>query len=132
MAKVRNYEEQVYAGVLGKVIGVYMGRPFEGWTKERLEERWGRVDRYVHEDREVPLVVSDDDISGTLTFIRALEDSGAYRDTPTEFFGDTWLNYLIEGKTVLWWGGMGVSTEHTAWLRLREGVQGPASRARSP
>ncbi len=25
-----NYAERVYAGVLGKIIGVYLGRPFEG------------------------------------------------------------------------------------------------------
>ena len=129
MAKptIRNYDEQVYAGVLGKVIGVYMGRPFEGWSKEALEKRWGRVDRYVHEDQNVPLVVSDDDISGTLTFVRALEDSGLYADTPEAFFGQTWLNYLIEKQTVLWWGGMGHSTEHTAYLRLKHGVPAPRS-----
>ena len=27
-----DYEERVYAGVLGKIIGVYLGRPFENWT----------------------------------------------------------------------------------------------------
>jgi len=127
MARVPNYERQVYAGVLGKVIGVYMGRPFEGWTKEALERKWGRVDRYMHEDQNVPLVVPDDDITGTFTFVRALEDSGRYAETPASFFGETWLNYLIEGKTVLWWGGMGHSTEHTAFLRLKHGVPSPES-----
>ena len=33
--------------------------------------------------------------------------------------GQTWLNYVIEERTTLWWGGVGVSTEHTAYLRLR-------------
>jgi ADP-ribosylglycohydrolase len=127
MPAIRNYEEQVYASVLGKVIGVYAGRPFEGWTKDALEKRFGFVDRYVHEDLDKPLVVSDDDISGTLTFIRGLEDSGLYKDTPTEAFGDLWLNYLIEHQTVLWWGGMGRSTEHTAWLRLQAGYKAPQS-----
>ena len=127
MAAIRNYEEQVYAGVLGKIIGVYAGRPFEGWTKDALEKRFGFVDRYVHEDLDKPLVVSDDDISGTLTFIRGLEDSGLYKDTPAEAFGDLWLNYLIEHQTVLWWGGLGRSTEHTAWLRLRQGYKAPQS-----
>ncbi len=127
MAKVKNYLEQVYAGVLGKVIGVYMGRPFEGWSKDRLEEKWGFIDRYVHEDQNVPLIVPDDDITGTFTFIRALEDSGLYEKTPEEFFGDMWLNYLIEGRTVLWWGGMGHSTEHTAYLRLKHGIKAPES-----
>ncbi|MDP6526424.1 MAG: ADP-ribosylglycohydrolase family protein [Kiritimatiellia bacterium] len=125
MARVKNYEAQVYAGVLGKVIGVYMGRPFEGWGKPALEEKWGFVDRYVHEDQNVPLIVPDDDIAGTFTFIRALEDSGLYERTPDAFFGDTWLNYLIEPKTVLWWGGMGHSTEHTAYIRLKQGLKSP-------
>lgn len=129
MEPLRDYEQQVYAGVLGKVIGVYMGRPFEGWWKDALEKRWGLVDRYVHEDVGKPLVVPDDDISGTLTFVRGLEDSGRYAETPCEFFGDTWLNYLIEGKTVLWWGGLGHSTEHTAYLRLKHGLRAPASGA---
>lgn len=129
MEPFRDYERQVYAGVLGKVIGVYMGRPFEGWWKDALEKRWGVVDRYVHEDVGKPLVVPDDDISGTLTFVRALEDSGRYAETPCEFFGDTWLNYLIEGRTVLWWGGLGHSTEHTAYLRLKHGLKAPLSGA---
>jgi len=124
---VRDYESRVYAGVLGKVIGVYMGRPFEGWTQEALENRWGRIEGYVHEDQNVPLVVPDDDITGTFTFVRALEDSGQYADTPASFFGETWLNYLVEGKTVLWWGGMGHSTEHTAYLRLKSGIPSPES-----
>ena len=37
-----DYTERVYAGVLGKIIGVYLGRPFEGWTYEHIMERWGR------------------------------------------------------------------------------------------
>lgn len=123
----KNYEKQVYAAVLGKIIGVYMGRPFEGWTMERIRDTWGMVDRYVHEDRGVPLVVTDDDISGTFTFVRALEDSGLYADTQADFFGKTWLNYLLEKQTILWWGGMSCSTEHTAYLRLKAGVPSPRS-----
>jgi ADP-ribosylglycohydrolase len=120
-----DYETQVYAGVLGKVIGVYMGRPFEGWPKSRITERWGLVDRFVADDCKVPLVVADDDISGTLTFVRALEDSGLYLDVGYEDFGKNWLNYIIENKSILWWGGMGLSTEHTAYLRLKEGYKPP-------
>lgn len=124
---VENYEEQVYAGVLGKVIGVYMGRPFEGWRKPKLVEKWGLVDRYVHDDVGKPLVVSDDDITGTFTFVRILKDSGLLADTPVERYGDNWLNYIVPDKSILWWGGMGVSTEHTAFLRLASGVKAPKS-----
>jgi hypothetical protein len=28
---------------------------------------------------------------------------------------------------VLWWGGLGRSTEHTAYLRLKHGIAAPAS-----
>ncbi|RYG24848.1 ADP-ribosylglycohydrolase family protein [bacterium] len=122
-----DYAERVYAGVLGKAIGVYLGRPFEGWSYRAITERFVTIDRYVHEDLGVPLVVADDDLSGTFTFIRALEDSGFPRSLDPKAVGDAWLNYLIEGRTVLWWGGMGHSAEHTAYLRLKHGVLPPES-----
>jgi hypothetical protein len=31
-----DYLTRFYAGVLGKLIGVYLGRPFEGWTFQRI------------------------------------------------------------------------------------------------
>ena len=62
---------------------------------------------------------------GTFTFVRAIEDSGRYLDVGYEDFGKNWLNYIIENKSILWWGGMGLSTEHTAYLRLKEGHRPP-------
>jgi ADP-ribosylglycohydrolase len=122
-----DYLERVYAGVLGKIIGVYLGRPFEGWSYDRIMAELGEVEYYVHEKRGVPLIVTDDDISGTFTFLRALPDYGNSLDLTPEQIGQTWLNYLIEKKTVLWWGGMGNSTEHTAYLRLKHGIPAPRS-----
>ena len=121
------YAERVYAGVLGKIIGVYAGRPFEGWTHERILEQLGEIDRYVADELNVPLVVTDDDISGTFTFLRALSDYGDSPNLTPEQIGDTWLNYIIEGRTILWWGGIGMSTEHTAYLRLKNGIPAPKS-----
>ncbi|MGB3329877.1 MAG: ADP-ribosylglycohydrolase family protein, partial [Thermomicrobiales bacterium] len=122
-----DYRERVYAGVLGKIIGVYLGRPFEGWTHEKILAELGEVDRYVHERFAMPLVVTDDDIAGTFTFPRALEDNGFDPNLTPAQIGDGWLNYLIDRRTVLWWGGMGVSTEHTAFLRLQDGIRAPES-----
>ena len=122
-----NYIERVYAGVLGKIIGVYLGRPCEGWTYERITAELGEVSYYIHEQRGVPLVVTDDDISGTFTFLRALPDYGTSPALTPAQIGQTWLNYLIEGRTILWWGGLGNSTEHTAFLRLKHGIQAPRS-----
>jgi ADP-ribosylglycohydrolase len=124
-----DYIERVYAGVLGKIIGVYLGRPFEGWSYERITQELGDIKYYVHEQLNKPLIVADDDISGTFTFLRALPDYGNRHDLSAAQIGQTWLNYLIENKTVLWWGGMGNSTEHTAYLRLKSGLQAPLSGA---
>ena len=127
MQMIKNYDELVYAGVLGKVIGVYMGRPFEGWRKTELCRRWGLVDHYVAHDRQLPLVVADDDITGTFTFVRGLADSGKLTGTTSADYGRLWLNYIIENKSILWWGGVGVSTEHTAYCRLKQGIPAPQS-----
>jgi ADP-ribosylglycohydrolase len=127
MAFPADYVERVYAGVLGKIIGVYLGRPFEGWSYERIMAELGEVWYYVHEKRGVPLVVTDDDISGTFTFLRALEDYDFDPNLTPEQIGQTWLNYLIEKRTILWWGGMGNSTEHTAFMRLKHGIKAPES-----
>ena len=50
-----DYAERVYDGVLGKLIGVYLGRPFEGWTYERILAELGPIDYYVNERRDVKL-----------------------------------------------------------------------------
>lgn len=122
-----NYEERVYAGVLGKLIGVYLGRPFEGWSYERIMAELGEINYYVHEKLGHPLIVTDDDITGTFTFLRALPDYGNSPDITPEQIGQTWLNYLIENRTILWWGGVGNSTEHTAYQRLKGGMKAPQS-----
>ena len=53
----QDYKDRVYAGVLGKVIGVYLGRPFEGWPYEYIQKQLGDIDYYVHDKLDVPLIV---------------------------------------------------------------------------
>jgi ADP-ribosylglycohydrolase len=122
-----DYPERVYAGVLGKIVGVYLGRPFEGWTHERIVAELGEIDGYVHQRFGQPLVVTDDDISGTFTFLRALPDHDNDSGLTPAQIGETWLNSIIERRTILWWGGLGNSTEHTAYLRLKAGIEAPRS-----
>lgn len=122
-----DYAARVYAGVLGKIIGVYLGRPFEQWPYERIQETFGDIKGYVHEQVKVPLIVSDDDITGTFTFIRALEDNPDGANLTAEQIGWNWLNYIIENRSILWWGGMGYAAEHTAFLRLKAGIPAPRS-----
>ena len=118
---------RTYAGVLGKIIGVYLGRPFEGWTYRNILKELGEITYYIHERFNDPLVVTDDDISGTFTFLRALQDNDYSPNLTAEQIGQTWLNYIIENRTILWWGGLGMSTEHTAYLRLKHGISAPES-----
>jgi ADP-ribosylglycohydrolase len=112
---------------LGKIIGVYLGRPVEGWPYEKIKAQFGEIPYYVNDDLKTPLVIPDDDISGTFTFIRALEDSRCDPAISSGVIGEAWLNYIIENKTILWWGGLSRSTEHTAYLRLKNGIPAPAS-----
>lgn len=121
-----DYLERVYAGVLGKLIGVYLGRPFEGWTHQRIMSELGTITYYVNEKLGVPLVVTDDDVSGTFAFVRALEEH-PLEDLSSCAIGKTWLNNVVEKQSVFWWGGRGISTEHTAFLNLKQGIPAPDS-----
>jgi hypothetical protein len=62
----------------------------------------GEIRFYVHEKMNKPLVVPDDDISGTFTLISAFPNYGNRQDITPAQTGQTWLNYLIEGRTILW------------------------------
>lgn len=124
---MQEYSESVYAGVLGKIIGVYLGRPVEGWPYEKIRSRFGNIREYINREVGVPLVVADDDVSGTFVFFNALEDAPDPAAVTAADFGRAWLDYLIEEKTILWWGGLGRSTEHTAFLRLKQGIEAPYS-----
>jgi len=119
-----NYDEQVYAALLGKVIGVQYGAPIEGWTDERIWQTYGELDGYV---QHYHYFRPDDDLSGPLVFIRALEDFTPTEELTPQEIGNTWLNYLGDGHCTLWWGGYGVSTEHTAYLNLANGIPAPRS-----
>lgn len=122
-----DYLERAYAGVLGKLIGVYLGRPFENWTYQRIMRELGPIEYYVHDKLDCPLIVTDDDIAGTFTFVRALDDHSTRADLSAAEIGETWLNYIVEQRAILWWGGAGNSTEHTAWLNLKRGLKAPKS-----
>ncbi len=124
---INKYKEQIYAGVLGKIIGVYLGRPVEGWSYEAIRDQFDFVDYYVAHKTGAPFIVPDDDISGTFVFYRALEDNEYNPEIKAEDIGEAWLNYIVEDKTILWWGGLARSTEHSAYLRLKQGYKPPVT-----
>lgn len=129
MKNIIRFKNDIYAGVLGKLIGVYLGRPIEGWKYEDIRDTFGEIYYYKNHKTGAPLIVPDDDISGTFVFFRSLEDNRFSPEIKAWQVGDSWLNYIIENKTILWWGGLSRSTEHTAYLRLKNGMKAPKSGA---
>jgi ADP-ribosylglycohydrolase len=121
-----DYDERVYAGWLGKCIGVRFGAPVENWTYEEIRDNLGELTTYLREDKG-KIFKPDDDTALPMILIRALEDYGASPDLTAEQLGETWLNYLGDQHGTLWWGGYGVSTEHTAYLNLTAGIPAPRS-----
>lgn len=121
-----DYDERVYAGWLGKCIGVRFGAPLEGWTYDEIRRNLGAVEYYLNE-APGKLFKPDDDTSLPMILIRALEDSGVGWDVSPQDIAEAWLNYLGDQHGTLWWGGYGVSTEHTAYLNLASGIPAPRS-----
>ena len=121
-----DYDERVYAGWLGKCIGVRFGAPLEGWTYDDIRRNLGEIDGYLNE-APGKLFKPDDDTALPMILIRALEDSGAGTDLSPQQIAEAWLNYLGDQQGTLWWGGYGVSTEHTAYLNLASGIPAPRS-----
>jgi ADP-ribosylglycohydrolase len=119
-----DYYERVYAGWLGKCIGVRFGAPLENWTYEEIRDNLGELTTYLREDKG-KIFKPDDDTAVPMILIRALEDHGTSADLTAAQIGDTWLNYLGDQHGTLWWGGYGVSTEHTVYLHLAAGITVP-------
>ncbi len=120
-----NYLEKVYAGFLGMNIGIRLGAPLEPaiWTEDSIFKTYGDIKGYVKEYKNF---AADDDVNGPVYFLRALYDS---KETPitAKDIGRAWLNYTRENLGMFWWGGYGVSTEHTAYLNLKHGIEAPES-----
>lgn len=120
------YLEHVYAGFLGMNIGIRLGAPVEPsiWTYERIKNTYGEITDYVKEYKNFG---ADDDVNGPVYFLRALRDDAGHRPLEPQDVARAWLNYTIEGVGMFWWGGYGISTEHTAYLNLKRGIPAPQS-----
>lgn len=116
--------ERIYAGWLGKIIGIRLGAPIESWTAEKIAEVYGEVWNY---PVDYGTFAADDDSNGPVFFIRALKDSGNGEALTAQDVADALLNYAPYEHGFFWWGGYGVSTEHTAYLNLYKGIPAPLS-----
>lgn len=120
----REYAERIYAGFLGMNIGIRLGAPVEPglWSYERIWKTYGDIRGYIKDYKHF---AADDDANGPVFFLRALHDNCGVV-TP-QAVAEAWLNYAREGVGLYWWGGYGVSTEHTAYLNLKNGIPAPQS-----
>lgn len=123
---VKDYLEKVYSGFLGMNIGIRLGAPVEPtiWTYDRIRNTYGEITDYVKEFKNF---AADDDANGPVFFIRALYDDAKDRELVPQDVARAWLNYAREGVGMFWWGGYGISTEHTAYLNLKNGIEAPQS-----
>ncbi|WP_302416830.1 ADP-ribosylglycohydrolase family protein [Blautia marasmi] len=116
--------EGIYSGWLAKIIGIRLGAPVEGWTYEKIKNIYGELDHYPVDYHEF---AADDDSNGPLFFLRALEDGHHDYELQAQDVADALLNYAPFEHGFFWWGGYGISTEHTAYLNLRNGIPAPQS-----
>lgn len=121
-----NYLEKVYAGFLGMNVGIRLGAPVEPtiWTCERIRETYGDIRSYVKEYKNF---AADDDVNGPVFFLRALNDDARDGKITPQDVARAWLNYSRHGIGMFWWGGYGISTEHTAYENLKAGISAPQS-----
>lgn len=120
----QEYIGKIYAGWLAKMIGIRLGAPVEGWTSERIEKIHGGKEGYLCEYQNF---AADDDSNGPAFLVRALEEGGHFPDLQPADVAEALLNYAPWEHGFFWFGGYGVSTEHTAFLNLWNGIPAPVS-----
>lgn len=123
---INDYLEKVYSGIVGKTMGVILGAPVEPtlWTYEKIYETYGDITEYVKSFKNF---AADDDLNGPIFFLKALDYVKKDEVFSASHVGKAWLNYSREGVGMFWWGGYGTSTEHTAFLNLKNGIDAPMS-----
>lgn len=124
--KKMDYINKLYAGFLGMNIGIRLGAPVEPvpWDFDKIASIYGEIKGYLKNYKNF---AADDDVNGPVYFLRGLTDNGILREMTPDIIGRAWLNYARNSIGMFWWGGNGVSTEHTAYENLKKGIPAPAS-----
>ena len=121
----KDYHDRVYAGWLGKCIGVHFGGPLESWTYQDIRDNLGEVTDYLQEGDLI--FKPDDDVVMPMIMMRAMEGIENADEITAKMIGKTWLNLLSKERGAIWRGGYGASSEHTAYINLSNGIDAPLS-----
>lgn len=113
-----NWLEDIRAAWLGKIIGVRLGAPAENWSSQQIKASFGKIEDFV---KDYSVFGADDDTNGPLYFTRVLLDKKA-KEITSQDIADTMLNVIADEHGFFWWGGVGVSTEHTMYNNLKNGM----------
>lgn len=118
--------DKTYAGFLAMNVGIRLGAPVEPgvWTSDQIKRAYGTISDYVKDFKNF---AADDDANGPVYFLRSLNDGNYKKPLNAKDVAQAWLNYSREEIGMFWWGGYGVSTEHTAYLNLKNGINPPES-----
>lgn len=120
----QEYIERIYAGWLAKMIGIRLGAVVEGWTYDQIAGKYGEVKGYLQEYKNF---AADDDSNGPFFLVRALQEGGHFPELEPQDVANALMNYAGWEHGFFWFGGYGVSTEHTAFLNLWNGIGAPRS-----
>ena len=104
------YLEKTYSGWLSQIIGGAYGTCIEGYTGERIKERYGEVDRYIRKPNTY-----NDDITFEIALLLAYEQYG--KETSSVEIGEEWIARI----PTAW------SAEDFALRNMRAGIMPPES-----
>ncbi len=114
-----DFDERIYAGILGKLMGIGLGRRYLGDARTPSSRELGRIGYDLASRGNFSPYFAEDGVGYALTMVRALEDFGCSSGLTREAVIHTLFNYAVENRSVLWWGGVGHSAAHTAYLKLK-------------
>lgn len=104
------YQEKVYAGWMGQLIGGCLGTQIEGYTTDNIRKRFGEVRGFLRKPETY-----NDDITYELAYLEGFCDRG-YSITSLDV-ADKWLEMIADGY----------SAEKIALENLRSGLLPPFS-----
>ncbi len=115
--------QDIQAAWLGKVIGIRIGAPVEGWTAKEINDTYGYIEDFIV---DYDIFGADDDSNGPFYFTQVFNLFDQQLITHQEIRA-TILNMIPDGHSFFWWGGVGISTEHTMYENIKNGISAPES-----